>query len=92
MIGASNDVRKPGGKLLKNILGGDYAGELHVVHRSETKIQGVACKKNVADLPDVDLAILAIPARFCPDTMRELADTKKTRAFIVISAASGCSS
>ena len=42
--------------------------------------------RNVNELPSVDLAILAIPATLCLETVRELAETKNTKAFIIVSA------
>ena len=86
VVGASNDVKKPGGKILKNILDGNFAGDIFVVNPGGIQIQGLASHKNVEDLPQVDLAILAIPAKFCPDTIEILAQHKNTRAFIVLSA------
>lgn len=89
IIGASNDIRKPGGKLLKNIIDGHFKGELYVVHPKEHNVQGMGCVLRVSDLPQIDLAILAIPATYCPEVMLELAETKGTKAFIVISAGFG---
>ncbi|MDA3832948.1 MAG: acetate--CoA ligase family protein, partial [Spirochaetales bacterium] len=45
--------------------------------------------KQVDDLPQVDLAILAIPAQFCLETVKVLAEKKSTKAFIIISAGFG---
>ena len=41
------------------------------------------------DLPDTDLAVLAVPAGLCPDIVETLASTKQTRAFIILSAGFG---
>lgn len=86
VIGASNDVTKPGGKILKNLIDNHFKGELFAVNPKETVIQGINCHAAVADLPQVDLAILAIAARFCPETVEILASQKNTRAFIILSA------
>ena len=86
VVGASNDIRKPGGKLLKNLLDHHYKGELYAVNPRETEIQGLLCYSKVSELPDVDMAILAIPASLCPETMEILTEQKNTRAFVVISA------
>lgn len=86
VIGASNDTSKPGGKILKNILDGGFKGSLMVVNPKETEIQGITCYKNVEDLPKVDLAILAIAAKYCPHTVEVLASSKETKAFIILSA------
>lgn len=86
VVGASNDVTKPGGKVLKNILDHHFEGQVYAVNPKETSIQGIACHADVSLLPEVDLAILAIPARFCPAAVEELALRKNTRAFIILSA------
>ncbi|MAP55070.1 acetate--CoA ligase family protein [Altibacter sp.] len=89
VIGASNDVKKPGGKMLKNILDGGFKGNLCVVNPKEEKVQGVHSFPNVGSLPNIDLAILAIPARHCLEAVTVLAEQKNTKAFIIISAGFG---
>ena len=86
VIGGSNDFKKPGGKILKNLLEGNYPGTLYVVNPKEEEIQGLPCHKRVEDLPQVDLAILAIAAKYCPHTVDVLAHQKATGGFIIISA------
>ena len=86
VIGASANITKPGGKMLKNLLDNGYGGKLYAVNPGEEVVQGVPCFHSVDMLPPVDLAILAIPARFCPDTVSILAKQKNVRAFIIISA------
>ena len=86
VIGGSNDITKPGGKVLKNLIDNNYSGKLYVTNPKETEIQGIKCYQNPEELPECDLAILAIAARFCPDTVELLAKTKNTRAFIILSA------
>ncbi len=86
VIGGSGNTGKPGGRLLKNILDGRYAGDLYVVNPGEDEVQGVKSYRSPELLPDVDLAVLAVPAAVCPEIVRTLAQTKNTRAFIVISA------
>jgi acetyltransferase len=86
VVGGSNNVHKPGGKVLKNLLDGSFAGDLHVVNPKETDVQGVPAVSSVGDLPQVDLAILAIAAKHCPEAVETLAREKGTRGFIVLSA------
>ncbi len=86
VIGASNNIQKPGGKLFYSILHGSFKGELYAMNPKEDEIQGQAAYRDLDELPDTDLAILAIPAKFCPDTVEFLAANKQTRAFIIISA------
>jgi len=86
VIGGSNDTTKPGGKVLKNLLEHHFSGDVYVTNPKEDEIQGIRCYRNPGDLPDCDLAILAIAARFCPETVELLARKKNTRAFIILSA------
>ena len=86
IVGGSNDITKPGGKVLKNLIDNHFGGSLFVVNPKEDKIQGIMCCKTVDELPQCDLAILAIAAKFCPDTIEKLAKDKQTRAFIILSA------
>ncbi len=89
VVGGSNDIHKPGGKVLKNLIDHGYKGKLYVVNPKNDVVQGIKSYRDVSLLPEVDLAILAIPAKFCPDTMEVLAEQKNTRAFIVLSAGFG---
>lgn len=86
IIGASNDVSKPGGKVLKNLINHNFEGSLYVVNLKEAEVQGIKSFASPELLPQVDLAILAIAARYCPDTVKVLAEQKNTKAFIILSA------
>jgi acetate---CoA ligase (ADP-forming) len=89
IVGGSNDTAKPGGKVLKNIIDGTFAGQLYVVNPKETEVQGIKSFNNPAQLPQVDLAVLAIAAKYCLPTVKLLAEEKGTRAFIILSAGFG---
>ncbi|MDR2293230.1 MAG: acetate--CoA ligase family protein [Prevotellaceae bacterium] len=86
IIGASSDVHKPGGKLLKNLCESNFNGNIYLVNPKETEIQGIKCFEKVEDLPETDCAILAIAAKYCVATVETLAHRKNTRGFIIISA------
>jgi len=86
IVGGSNDNKKPGGKVLKNIIDGGFKGELYTINPKETEVQGIKSYSKPDDLPDVDLAIIAIPAAFCVNLIDVLANKKNTRAFIILSA------
>jgi acyl-CoA synthetase (NDP forming) len=62
---------------------------LYVVNPKETEVQGVPSFSSVEGLPEVDLAILAVPAEFCPKIVETLAVSKQTRGFIIVSAGFG---
>ncbi len=86
IVGGSNNLHKPGGRILQNILAGGFAGNLFVVNPKDTTVQGLPSLPDVNDLPQVDLAILAIGAALCVSTVRLLAEKKGTKAFIILSA------
>ena len=86
VVGGSNDIEKPGGKVLKNLLEGGFDGELYVMNPKEDEIQGIKSFRDPKEMPDVDLAIIAIAAKYTPDTVEFLAQNNNTRAFIVLSA------
>ena len=86
VVGASNDVKKPGGKVLKNLLDSNFKGKVYAVNPKEAEVQGVKCCATVNDLPQVDCAILAIAAKYCPASVDVLAHEKGTGGFIILSA------
>ncbi|MCZ7557777.1 MAG: acetate--CoA ligase family protein [Bacteroidia bacterium] len=86
VVGASNDIHKPGGKVLKNIIDGGFAGNLYVVNPKEAEVQGIRSFQHPGDLPQVDLAVIAIAAKFTLATVETLANEKGTKAFVILSA------
>ncbi len=86
VVGGSDDLFKPGGKVLKNIIDGQYKGKLYAVNPKHEIIQGVKSYRDLKDIPDTDLAILAISAKLCLSAVETLVREKGTKAFIIISA------
>ncbi len=89
VIGGSNNVQKPGGAVVRNLLSGGFEGELRIVNPKEDEIQGIKAFHDVKDLPPTELAILVVAAKFCPQYVEFLAKEKGVRAFIIISAGFG---
>ena len=89
VIGGANNVHKPGGALVRNILQGGYKGTLRIVNPKEDEVQGVKAFHDVKEIPPTELAVLVVAARFCPDYVEYLAKEKEVRAFIIISAGFG---
>ncbi len=89
VIGGSNNVHKPGGAVVRNLINGGYKGTLRIVNPKEDEIQGIKVFHDAKELPPTDLAILVIPAKFCPDSVEYLASEKNVKAFIIISAGFG---
>ena len=89
VVGASNNVHKPGGAILRNLISGGFQGELRAVNPKENEVQGIKSYSDVSEIPETDLAILAIPAGMCPAAVETLARDKQVRAFIILSAGFG---
>lgn len=89
VVGGSRSTTKPGGKIVKNLIEGSFGGDLYVVNPNDTNIQGVPTVSAIADLPNVEMAIIAISADHALTAVKELATTKGTKGFIIISAGFG---
>ena len=89
VVGGSNNVHKPGGRLVRNLLDGKYKGALYVVNAKEDDVQGLKSYHSVQDIPETELAIISIPGPSCPEVVDVLAKEKNVKAFIVISAGFG---
>ena len=89
VIGGSNNVHKPGGAVVRNLLQGGYQGMLRIVNPKEDEVQGIKAFHDARELPPTELAILVVAAKFCPQYVELLAKEKQTRAFIIISAGFG---
>ena len=89
IIGASSDFSKVNGRPLKHLLDKGYAGRIYPVNPKYAAINGLACFPAVADIPGpVDLAIVAVPAKFVAGTLRELG-RHRVAAVIVFSSGFG---
>jgi acetyltransferase len=85
VIGGSNDITKPGGKLVYNLLVGNYKN-LFIVNPKETEIQGIKCVASIDDLPQIDLGIICVAAKFAAESVENLCKNKNTKAIIIVSA------
>jgi acyl-CoA synthetase (NDP forming) len=86
VVGGSNSLHKPGGKVLWNIRNGTFSGKLYVLNPKETEVQGLRSYQRIEDLPETDLAVFAIAAPHCLVTVRLLAESKGVKGFIILSA------
>ena len=87
VVGGSNELEKPGGKVLKNLKDSNFKGKIYVVNQKEDIVQGIECVRDVSLLPDnIDTAIISIPAKFTPGTVETLAKKKNTKGFIILGA------
>jgi acetyl coenzyme A synthetase (ADP forming)-like protein len=73
VIGASAEDGKIGNSVLKNLINGGYAGEIHPVNPKADEILGRKAYRSVGDIPgEVDVAVFAVPAKFVVDAVAEV--------------------
>ena len=89
VVGGSNNVHKPGGAIVRNIKNGGFDGPLHIVNPKEDEVQGIKAVHDVKDIPQTDLAVMVVAAKYCPDYVDYLCAEKGVRAFVIISAGFG---
>ena len=53
VIGGSNNVHKPGGAVVRNLLQGGYQGTLRIVNPKEDEVQGIKAFHNATDRKSV---------------------------------------
>ena len=86
IIGASSTPGKVGYVLANNLLKSGYSGEAYLVNIGGGEILGHQAYKSITDIPnEVELAVLAIPAKFVLQTVEECGQ-KSVKALIIISA------
>ena len=90
VVGGSEDVRRPGGAVVRNLIDHHFNGDIYVVNR---KAEGPVCNlktfKTVEDIPDVDLAILAIPSEDFAEVAEILCGKKCCKALIAFTSGLG---
>ncbi|MDH6310825.1 acyl-CoA synthetase (NDP forming) [Dysgonomonas sp. PFB1-18] len=86
VVGASDNILKPGGSVLYNLTTGSFDRDLYVVNARGGTIQGVKAYTSIEEIPQTDLAIISVPASQCLHTVEYMAKEKGVKAFIVFSA------
>ncbi|MGD9868423.1 MAG: CoA-binding protein, partial [Hyphomicrobiales bacterium] len=73
VVGASAEDGKIGNSVMKNLINGGYQGQIYPIHPKADEILGKKVYKSVLDVPgEIDLAVFAIPAKFCIGAMEEV--------------------
>lgn len=86
VIGASRRSGAVGNRIVKNILESGFKGPVYPINPKADKIHGLKCYPSVLKVEgDVDLAVVAVPARIVPEVVEE-AGVKGVKGLIVISA------
>ena len=83
VVGGSNDIHKPGGKVIKNLIDNRFSGELFVMNPKEDEVQGIKSFRDPKDLPQTDLAIIAIATAtvLFPAVSKALKNKNETEAY-----------
>ena len=83
IVGVSSDFNKLNGRPMKFLLDKGYAGAIYPVNPKYDEIAGIKCYPSVMDLPEAaDLAVVAVPAKFVLDTVRQLGQANVASAVI----------
>jgi len=84
VIGASSNPEKMGFQIFRNIKDAGYAGEILPVNPKGETILGIPSVRSAAEIPEgTDLAVVIIPAKLVPGTMRELGGRKVKSAIVI---------
>jgi acetyl coenzyme A synthetase (ADP forming)-like protein len=84
VIGASNEAGKIGNSVMRNLIDGGYAGEIHPINPKADEICGRKAYRSITDVPgEVDVAVFTIPAKFVPAALEETG-AKKVPAAVLI--------
>jgi len=86
IIGASSTIGKIGNVIFQNFAMGRFKGKAYPVNPRLDEILGIKCYASIKDIPEeIDLAVIAIPAKFVPQVMQECGE-KGVKCVIVVSA------
>ncbi|GAB2832225.1 acetate--CoA ligase family protein [Actinoallomurus bryophytorum] len=84
VIGASNEQGKIGNSVMRNLIDGGYAGEIHPVNPKADEICGRKAYRSIADVPgEVDVAVFTIPAKFVPAALEEVGEKGVPAAVLI---------
>lgn len=86
IVGASQRPQSVGAIVLRNIRSGGFQGAIYPVNPKYDRIDGMACYRNAAQLPDTpDLAVIVTPPHTVPGVIAELGSCG-CKAAVVITA------
>jgi acetyl coenzyme A synthetase (ADP forming)-like protein len=84
VIGASVEDGKIGNSVMKNLINGGYKGEIYPIHPKANEILGRKAYPSVLNVgEEIDVAVFAIPAKFCAAAMEEVGQKKIPGAVMI---------
>ncbi len=89
IVGASQDSKKLGSVILKNVLTSGFKGKIYPVNPKRKEIRGLKVFKKVSDIKEkVDVVCIVVPAKHVLDVVKDC--TKKNiKGLVIISAGFG---
>jgi acyl-CoA synthetase (NDP forming) len=77
VVGASDDIRLPGGRLLQYMLNYGFAGPIYPVNPNRDTVQGRPAYRSLLDIPDpVDVAVILVSSAATIDVLNQCAQKK----------------
>jgi acetyl coenzyme A synthetase (ADP forming)-like protein len=84
VIGASNEKGKIGNSVMRNLIDGGYAGEIHPINPKADEICGRKAYRSITEVPgEVDVAVFTIPAKFVPAALEETGEKGVPAAVLI---------
>jgi acetyl coenzyme A synthetase (ADP forming)-like protein len=84
VIGASAEDGKIGNSVMKNLINGGYQGAILPIHPKAGEILGRKAYPSVLKVDEeIDVAVFAIPAKFCAAAMKEVGQKKIPGAVMI---------
>ncbi|MHC1567876.1 MAG: acetate--CoA ligase family protein [Candidatus Syntropharchaeia archaeon] len=84
VVGASGDQRKMGYQCVKSLVEGGFRGKIYPVNPKLSQILGIKAYPSIKSIPGrIDLAMVIVPAKHVPSTMRECAE-KGVKGVVII--------
>ncbi len=85
IYGASASQNSVGQAIIQNFIKPQYTGKVYAVNPKYNQVLGVPCYPSLQDIEeDVDLVVVAVPARITPRVFEDIA-AKGIKAVIIIS-------
>lgn len=83
VVGASAKRSSAGGNLvIRNLQRSDFSGQTHVVNPGGGTIEGIESVRAIAELPQIDVAVVCVPAPGIAEALRELDKIGCTAAIV----------
>jgi acetate---CoA ligase (ADP-forming) len=83
VVGATNDEKKNGGRLIRYIIENGFDGEIYPVNPKNATIRGYKCYPTVREIPyEVDLACVIVASKFVPGIIKDCAEKGIKNAII----------